>query len=48
MMASLNQQLQEALAAINGLTEKVQFLTSNLDTLRNENQALCGQQPVPA
>ena len=47
-MASLDQQLQEALAAINGLTEKVQSLTSNLDILWNENQALCGQQPVPA
>ena len=46
-MASLDQQLQEALAAINGLTEKVQSLTSNLDVLRNENQALRGQQPVP-
>ena len=47
-MASLDQQLQEALATINGLTKKVQSLTSNLDTLRNENQALCGQHPTPA
>ena len=47
-MTSLNQQLQEALAAINGLTEKVQSLTSNLDTLYNENQALRGQRPTSA
>ena len=47
-MASLDQQLQEALAAINGLTEKVQSLTSNLNTLWNENQALCGQRPASA
>ena len=47
-MASLGQQLQDALAAINGLTEKVESLTSNLHTLRNENQALYEQQPVPA
>ena len=47
-MASLDQQLQEALTAINGLTKKVQSLTSNLDTLQNKNQALCGQQPAPA
>ena len=45
-MTSLDQQLQEALAAINGLTEKVQSLTSNLDTLRNKNQALRGQRPA--
>ena len=44
-MASLDQQLQEALAAINGLTEKVQSLTSNLDILWNENQALHGNAP---
>ena len=47
-MASLDQQLQEALAAINGLTEKVQSLTSNLDILWNENQALRGQRPASA
>ena len=47
-MASLDQQLQEALAAINGLTEKVQSLTSNLDVLRNENQTLRGQHPASA
>ena len=47
-MASLDQQLQEALAAINGLTEKVQSLTSNLDVLWNENQALHGQHPTSA
>ena len=47
-MASLDQQLQEALATINGLTEKVQSLTSNLDVLRNENQALQGQCPASA
>ena len=40
VMASFDQQLQEALATINGLTEKIQSLTSNLDTLQNENQAL--------
>ena len=48
VMASLDQQLQGTLAAINGLTEKVESLTSNLHTLRNENQALRGQQPIPA
>ena len=47
-MASLNQQLQEALATINGLTEKVQSLISNLDVLRNKNQALHGQCPASA
>ena len=47
-MASLDQQLQEALAAINSLTKKVESLTSNLHTLQNENRALCGQQPIPA
>ena len=46
-MASLDQQLQDALAAINGLTEKVESLTSNLNVLQNENQALRGQQPTP-
>ena len=47
-MASLDQQLQEALTAINDLTEKVQSLTSNLDMLQNENQALRGQCPASA
>ena len=47
-MASLDQQLQEALTTINGLTEKVQTLTSNLDVLCNENQALRGSQLIPA
>ena len=45
-MAALDQQLQEALATINGLTEKVQSLTSNLDTLQNKNQVLRRQCPA--
>ena len=47
-MASLDQQLQDTLTAINSLTEKVESLTSNLHILRNENQALHRQQPAPA
>ena len=47
-MASLDQQLQEALAAMNGLIKKVQSLTSNLDVLQNKNQALRGQWPASA
>ena len=47
-MASLDQQLQDTLAATNGLTEKIESLTSNLHILQNENQALHGQQPIPA
>ena len=48
VMASLDQQLQDALATINGLTKKVESLTSNLNILQNENRALHGQQPAPA
>ena len=47
-MASLDQQLQDTLAAINGLTEKVESLTMNLNTLQVENRTLRGLQPVPA
>ena len=47
-MASLEQQLQEALTSINGLTQRVESLTTNLNILQTENQALCGQQPIPA
>ena len=37
-MASLDQQLQEALAAINSLTQQVESLTINLNALQMENQ----------
>ena len=43
-MASLDQQLREALDAINGLTERVESLTNNIDTLQAENRTLRGQQ----
>ena len=43
-MASLGQQLKEALAAINGLMQHVESLTNNLGTLQAENQTLHGQQ----
>ena len=43
-MSSLDQQLREALDAINGLMEHVESLTNNLDTLQAENCTLCGQQ----
>ena len=40
-MAFLKQQLQEALASINGLTQKVESLMANLNVLQTENQTLC-------
>ena len=47
-MASLEQQLQEALASINGLTQRVESLTANLNVLQTENQTLHGQLPASA
>ena len=47
-MTSLDQQLREALDAINGLTQQVELLTNNLNTLQAENQTLRGQPPTPA
>ena len=41
IMASLEQQLQEALASINSLTQRVESLTANLNILQMENQTLC-------
>ena len=46
-MASLEQQLQEALASINGLMQRVESLTANLNVLQTENQTLHGQSPAP-
>ena len=46
-IASLEQQLQEALASINGLTQRVESLTANLNILQTENQTLRGQPPAP-
>ena len=43
-MSALDQQFREALDAINSLTQRVESLTNNLDTLQAENWTLCGQQ----
>ena len=45
-MASLEQQLQEALTSINGLIQRVELLTANLHVLQTENQTLRGQPPT--
>ena len=45
-MASLEPQLQEALTSINGLMQRVELLTANLNVLQMENQTLCGYPPA--
>ena len=39
-MASLEQQLQEALGVIDSLTQRIESLTTNLENLQHENQIL--------
>ena len=43
-MSSLDQQLQEALDAITGLTEWIESLINNLNTLQAKNRTLHDQQ----